>query len=216
VRQPQSRQQPCIHSHCVLLCVLGLLISHAPTPWNSRVHTQLQHPQALLAAVVTTVRATRTVSCAPQRCSCCCCAHTYSRLMPSLDSGEPAGTLQTLVHDTRLAPRSDRSATSISVQPAAANNIVNALSPPCFSCLDSTNRNAVRGEKWLSSNSIGRARATCQILLHQGSAPSCLAQAPGLSKMRRAMRDAGAHLSRCCHRPGCTTSPQPARRHALP
>lgn len=42
---------------------------------------------------------------------------TYSRLMPSLDSGEPAGTLQTLLHDTRFADRSDRSATSISVQP---------------------------------------------------------------------------------------------------
>lgn len=37
--------------------------------------------------------------------------------MPSLDSGDPAGTLQTLVHEMRLEGRSDRSATSISVQP---------------------------------------------------------------------------------------------------
>lgn len=38
--------------------------------------------------------------------------------MPSLDRGEPAGTLQTLFQDMRLAASSDRSATSISVQPA--------------------------------------------------------------------------------------------------
>jgi hypothetical protein len=38
--------------------------------------------------------------------------------MPSLDRGDPAGTLQTLFQDTWLAARSDRSATSISVQPA--------------------------------------------------------------------------------------------------
>jgi hypothetical protein len=44
-------------------------------------------------------------------------ACTHRRLMPSLDRGDPAGTLQTLFQDTWLAARSDRSATSISVQP---------------------------------------------------------------------------------------------------
>lgn len=38
--------------------------------------------------------------------------------MPSLDRGEPAGTLQTLVQLMRLEAKSDRSATNISVQPA--------------------------------------------------------------------------------------------------
>jgi cytochrome c oxidase assembly protein Cox11 len=40
--------------------------------------------------------------------------------MPSLDSGEPGGTLQTFFQDTVPAGSSVKSATSMSVQPAAA------------------------------------------------------------------------------------------------
>jgi hypothetical protein len=54
--------------------------------------------------------------------------------MPSLDSGEPGGTLQTFFHDTVPAGSSVKSATSMSVQPAAAAAaaaIVHSLSMAC-------------------------------------------------------------------------------------
>lgn len=45
---------------------------------------------------------------------------TYSRLTPSLDSGEPAGTLHTRRQVTFCTGRSDRSAATMSTQPGSS------------------------------------------------------------------------------------------------
>lgn len=78
--------------------------------------------------------------------------------MPSLDRGDPAGTLQTLFQDTRLPASSDRSATSISVQPAPTTQISQYMSSG-----STTADAAVQDQSYMLSGSLSQLQKQLQL-----------------------------------------------------